>query len=460
MFFIFSYMKKNFEIDISHKPTYLEIKTRLSCFEVFKKIEAHFTDCFLFESLGSSQNNNNRYSLIGFKPDYVIKAKNNILNIDATKTKVKNPYESLAKLMPNPILTQEFAGGLIGYMSYEAANYFEPPLKLKIHPDFDQFCFGVFTDGLVFDNLTGKTSYFYYKKSRINIIEKILKSNTKNSQPPKITKMGQSMSKEEHAKTVRQVLKQIRAGNTFQCEVGLKVGYKVLGSLILVYESLRQINPSPYMYFLKFGKQTIIGSSPELLFSLKQKLMSTYPLAGTIRRGKQEQEDKTLAKKLLDDPKEQAEHKMLVDLHRNDLGRVAKFGTVNVSRFMDIKKFSHVQHISSEITGIISNSQNAFSALASCFPAGTLSGAPKYESMEIINRNEKEARGPYGGALGFFGFNGDCEFAIPIRSLFASGEKAYAQACGGVVYDSTPKKEYEEVMLKLKALDIVLEDFA
>lgn len=180
--------------------------------------------------------------------------------------------------------------------------------------------------------------------------------------------------------------------------------------------------------------------------------METFPLAGTAKRGKTAAEDQELARRLLNDPKEIAEHNMLVDLHRNDLGRVAKFGTVKVRSLMDIKKFSHVQHISSEISGVIKEGEDMFSALAASFPAGTLTGAPKIESMKIINRIENVPRGPYGGAVGHFGFDGNCTFAISIRSLFVSGDYAFAQTSGGVVLDSDPEKEYEEIENKLAGM--------
>ena len=206
------------------------------------------------------------------------------------------------------------------------------------------------------------------------------------------------------------------------------------------------------MYYLKFGDKKIIGASPELLFSLRDGEMTTKPLAGTIRRGVNPKEDQKLAHALLSDPKEKAEHTMLVDLHRNDIGRVARFGTVKIRDFMSVKKFSHVQHISSEIVGLIRPGDDMFSSFAANFPAGTLTGAPKIESMKIIDANEPEARGPYGGAVGHFGFNGDCTFAINIRSLYLSGKTAYTQTSGGIVYDSEAKKEYEEIQHKISAI--------
>jgi anthranilate synthase component 1 len=214
------------------------------------------------------------------------------------------------------------------------------------------------------------------------------------------------------------------------------------------------------MYFLKFAEQKVIGASPELLFRLRQGEMETFPLAGTAKRGATEAEDRELARVLLNDPKEIAEHNMIVDLHRNDIGRVAQFGTVKVRSLMDIKRFSHVQHISSEIVGIMAETEDMFSGLASNFPAGTLTGAPKIEAMKIIDELEGEGRGPYGGAVGHFSFNGDCTFAIPIRTVFANGEKAYVQTCGGNVFDSNAEDEYEEIQRKFAGTKRVLDQFA
>ena len=289
--------------------------------------------------------------------------------------------------------------------------------------------------------MTGEIFYFYYEQNRIDEIKALLDLPPPCHTPPKVLFLGDGMTKDEHAKTVLKVKEDIKAGLIFQCEVGFKSHYTIDGNTLPIYEKLREINPSPHMYFVKFGEQKIIGASPELLFRLRNGEMETFPLAGTTKRGKDTTEDRQLARKLLNDPKEIAEHNMLVDLHRNDIGRVAQFGTVKVRNLMDIKRFSHVQHISSEIVGIIHPSEDMFSALASNFPAGTLSGAPKIEAIKIINELEPDGRGAYGGALGQFSFNGDCIFCIPIRSLFVNGEKAYAQTCGGNVYDSNPEDE-------------------
>jgi len=307
--------------------------------------------------------------------------------------------------------------------------------------------------------MTGEIFYYFYEENKIELLKNILDKTENITQSVETEFIGNSMNRDEHKLAVLKIKDDIKNGLIFQCEVGFKSHYTIKGDTTEIYSKLRKLNPSPHMYYMKFNDQKIIGASPELLFRLRNGEMETFPLAGTTKRGSNKLEDLKLARELLNDTKEIAEHNMLVDLHRNDLGRVAKFGTVKVRSLMDIKKYSHVQHISSEIVGIINESEDMFSALASNFPAGTLSGAPKIEAMKIINEIEDDGRGPYGGAVGQFGFNGDCTFAIPIRSLFIKGEKAFAQTCGGIVYDSEPEKEYVEIERKLEAMKIVLKSF-
>lgn len=448
-------MNKLPKIKISKKPTYIKFAEDVDFYGLFQKIEQQFDTCFIFESLGI-EGKFSRYSIIGFDPVSIISAKENNLIIDGKIYPVKNPYFALKDLMPTQIIARNYAGGLIGYLSYEAVNYFETKLHIKVHDLFDQFMFGVYTDGLILDKLTNELFYFYYDKNRSNILKDMMRSKLK-SKTLNVRFIKDSITKKEHAETVEAVMEHIRAGNTFQCEVGFKTEYEISGDTLKIYGNLREINPSPFMYYLKFGEKIIIGASPELLFSLRDGEMTTRPLAGTIRRGKNEMEDRELARTLLNDPKERAEHNMLVDMHRNDIGRMAQFGTVRVRDLMTVKKFSHVQHISSEIVGIIRPQEDMFSAFASNFPMGTVCGAPKLETIKIIDSNEPAARGPYGGGVGHFGFNGDCTFALALRSLFISDKYAYAQTSGGIVYDSVPEKEYDEIQRKLAAMREVLE---
>lgn len=443
-------MDKLPKIQLSQKPTYIKLAEGMDFFEVFKKIETEFATCFIFESLGE-EGKFARYSIIGFNPSYMIYANSNTLHIDGKPYKTNNPYYALREIMPDKTIARNYCGGLIGFLTYEAANYMEGAVNIKIHPLFDQFLLGCYTDGIVLDKLTNEIFYFYYDQDRSNILRKVIKSKIRDSSP-KVTFLGDCLDRKKHAEIVKSVKAEIKAGNVFQCEVGFKSEFKIIGNVLNIYEKLRMLNPSPFMYYLKFGKQKIIGASPELLFGLRDGEMQTSPLAGTIRRGKTQKEDQKLAKILLSDPKERAEHHMLVDLHRNDMGKVAQFGTVKLRDLMSIKKFSHVQHISSDIVGIIKKGEDMFSALAANFPTGTLTGAPKIEAMKIIDKNEKDARGPYGGAVGHFGFNGDCTFAIAIRSLFVSGDYAFTQTSGGIVYDSIPEKEYDEIQRKLQAI--------
>lgn len=447
-------MNKLPKIKISKKPTYLKFAEDVDFYELFQKIEQQFNTCFIFESLGEERKFS-RYSIIGFDPSSIISARGNKLKIDNKIYFVKNPYFALREILPPQTITRDYAGGFIGYLSYETINYFEPSVDIKTHKLFDQFMFGVYTDGLVLDKETNELFYFYYNEDRGNILKDIMKSKLKRK-TLMVNFIKDGLTKKEHAEIVKSVKKQIRAGNTFQCEVGFKSEYKISGDTLKIYEKLRKVNPSPFMYYLKFGKKKIIGASPELLFSLRGGEMTTKPLAGTIRRGKTYVEDQQLARTLLNDPKEKAEHNMLVDMHRNDIGKVAKFGTVRVRDFMNIKRFSHVQHISSEIVGIINPKEDMFSALASNFPMGTVCGTPKLETIKIIDSNEKEARGPYGGGVGHFGFNRDCTFALALRSLFISDKYAFAQTSSGIVYDSQPDKEYDEIQRKLAAMKEVL----
>jgi len=449
-------MKKIPKIKLGKKPTYIKFAQDVDFYTLFQKIEQYFDTCFIYESLAKEEKFS-RYSLIGFSPKHIISAKENMFYFDGKEYQVKNSYETLKKIMPETTLARHFTGGLIGYLSYEAVNYFETSISVKVHEKFDQFLFGAYTDGLILDKLTGEIFYFYYDQNRLDLVKKISKTKLLEKKV-KITFIKDGLTKKEHGEIVEKVLEEIRAGNTFQCEVGMKSEYEIIGDTIEIYTKLRKVNPSPFMYYLKFKNKKLIGASPELLFSLRDGEITTKPLAGTARRGKTKQEDRELARKLLNDPKEKAEHVMLVDMSRNDVGHISRFGSVKVRDLMEIKKLSHVQHISSEVVGIIKKEEDMFSGLASNFPMGTVCGTPKIETVKIIDRNEPDARGPYGGAVGQFGFNGDCIFTLPIRSLFIFDNYAYTQTSSGIVYDSVAEREYQEITDKLAAMRKVLEE--
>ncbi|MGK0442915.1 MAG: anthranilate synthase component 1 [Pseudohongiellaceae bacterium] len=455
------------KIELPRKPHYITITADCDFFALFKKIERRYEHCFYLESLGEDSHMA-RHSIIGFDPEQLIYANDNILTIEerdgsSEQFESDNPYHLLRDIVPQNILSRKYAGGLTGYLGYDCMNYFEPSLQLQDSDMFDAFRFGVFKDGLILDKMTGELIYFYYEGSdtgsRLELIKTLIDEPEVINGELTITPMGETMSREQHKDAVLKVKQDIIDGRIFQTEVGFKKRFKLQGDTINIYEQLREENPSPQMYYVKFGEQRLIGASPELLFRLRQGEMETFPLAGTTLRGATPKEDTALARAMLNDPKEIAEHNMIVDLHRNDIGRVAQFGTVKVRNLMDVKRFSHVQHISSEIVGIIAEGEDMFSSLASNFPAGTLTGAPKIEAMKIINELENEGRGPYGGAVGHFSFNGDCTFAIPIRTVFANGEEAYVQTCGGNVYDSNPEDEYEEIRRKFAGTKKVLDKF-
>ena len=454
------------KIDLPLKPFYKKISQDINFFELFKLVEKKFENCFLMESLG--EEGSERNFVLGFDPQMLFWARQNqlfwqIKNQEIQSLSNINPYYKLREILPQNILSRNYAGGLVGFLNYEAINYFEESLNLPESDDFENFKFGLYLDGLVLDKMTGEIFYFYYKKDRSKLVLEMineLKTKTKNiAEKTKVKFLGNSLNKIEFEKMVKNTIEEIKKGNSFQAEVGFRSNFEIKGSKINIYEKLRKINPSPFMFYNKFEEQVILGASPELLFRLKEGFMQSSPLAGTILRGKNDKEDTKLARELLNDPKEIAEHNMLVDMHRNDIGRVAKFGTVRIAKLMEVKKFALVQHISSDITGIIKDEEDMFSALASNFPMGTLSGAPKIESMKIIAKNEKVARGPYGGGFGIFGLNGDCNFCGILRSLYIKGEKAYSQTSAGIVFDSKPDKEYQEVENKLMGMKRVLEGF-
>jgi anthranilate synthase component 1 len=445
-------------LSLPKKPVYIRFDPRMDFFDFFRIVEREFETMFLLESLGE-ESYDSRFSVLGFAPLSLLHSRKSNLYIDGVKYETENPYYALREYLPGDVISRQYAGGLVGYLGYDASNYFESSLSIGEHPDFEPMIFGMYTDGLVHDKFTGETFYFYYDRDRSGLLNNLAKQSPPNETAPVVSEFSQSRSEAEHAAMVDEAIEEIRAGNTFQVQIGLRKNFTIQGETVPVYRRLREINPSPHMLYLKFGEKKLIGSSPELLFRLRQGEMESYPLAGTIHRGKDDPEDRMLARRLLNDPKEIAEHNMLIDLHRNDIGRVARFGTVKVRRQFDIKKFSHVQHISSEVVGIIDRRHDMFTGLASSFPAGTLSGAPKIESMKIIERIEKDPRGPYGGAIGHFGINGDCTFAIPIRTIFINGERGFVRASGGIVYDSVAKNEYREIQNKMGASIAALSAF-
>ncbi len=430
-------------------------KTRIdfdSPFDLFKKIYSEYSSSFLLESM-ESDSGLARYSVLGFKPVATLKAHNGILEVkkedETEEIETPNPFNEIKSIIGNGSTEKGFRGGLVGYVSYESVRYFESvPLNVGETPDFE---FGLFMDAIIFDKLQNKCEYVTLGENRLEEIHSISKKEL-NKDMLTFEEKNHHFSQDKFQKMVLEAKEKIKTGEIFQSVISNAVEYKITGNKLAFYETLRRINPSPYMYHLKLGEREVIGSSPEMLVRVEDRNVETYPIAGTRKRGKTPIEDLELEKELLADEKERAEHLMLVDLARNDIGKVSEFGTVHVPEYMNIKKFSHVQHIVSVVRGRLQNNKNAVDAFASIFPAGTVSGAPKIRAMEIINELEQIPRGPYAGAVGYFGLNGNADFAITIRTLVCDGDKAKIQAGAGIVHDSVPTNEYLECENKAEAL--------
>jgi anthranilate synthase component 1 len=264
--------------------------------------------------------------------------------------------------------------------------------------------------------------------------------------------LDSNVTPSEFHKSVDRAKEYIRAGDIFQVVLSQRFSKRIQADPFDVYRALRVINPSPYMFFLRFGDFALVGSSPESLVRCEEGIIETHPIAGTRKRGKNPEEDQALAEDLLQDPKERAEHVMLVDLGRNDVGRVARMGSVTVDEFMGVEKYSHVMHLVSNVRGTLAEGKNAYDVLRACFPAGTVSGAPKVRAMEIIEELEPGRRGPYAGAVGYFSFSGNMDTCINIRTILIQPPMAYIQAGAGIVADSDPQKEYEETVNKAKGM--------
>lgn len=420
--------------------------------KLFKNLYYNYKDTFLLESM-ESDSGLARYSIIGFNPVAKIKAHDHNVTITTDTYTFEytsdNPLLDIKKLIKNDFKEEGFRGGLLGYVSYESIKYFENvPTHKSIYPDFE---FGLFLDCVVYDNIHKTCEYTTLNEDRSDLIKRIYQEEHTNG-ILEYKLIQEDFTQDEYENAVDETKNLITDGEIFQAVISNSENLVLKGSKLPLYEHLRKINPSPYMYHIKLDQREIIGSSPEMLMRLEKGTVESYPIAGTRPRGKNKQEDEELEKSLLNDEKELAEHLMLVDLARNDIGKISKSNTVKLEEFYGIRKFSHVQHIVSHVTGKLNDNLDAIDAFMSLFPAGTLSGAPKIRAMEIINQKEKYARGPYGGAVGYFSLNGNADFAITIRTLTTNDNRAEIQAGAGIVYDSIPQSEYEECRRKRQAL--------
>lgn len=347
-------------------------------------------------------------------------------------------------------------GGAVGYVSYDAIEYWERIESSKNDLVFPYMEFGIFDDGIAFDHINHQALYYFQEEDRSKEIKSALE------EPEDIDDLYYSQPKvnieiDSFREKVLKVKDYIFSGDIFQAVLSKRYEFKIKGDLIHFYESLRRINPSPYMYFMKMSDRQIVGSSPEMLVRVDDGIVETFPIAGTRPKLKDKTMNDIVQKELLIDPKECAEHVMLVDLARNDIGKVCEFGSVHVPEFMRVHQYSHVQHIVSRVLGKLREGKDAFDVFRGVFPAGTVTGAPKIRAMEIIDELEPSRRGPYAGAIGYFSNNGNADFAITIRTLVASRDKAYIQVGAGIVADSDPSKEWLETEYKAEALMKALE---
>ncbi|WP_059052521.1 anthranilate synthase component I [Paenibacillus senegalimassiliensis] len=453
---------------------------------IFRRI-AQRERAFLLESVeGGSQWA--RYSFIGTDPFLLISAKKGEVTIEREGVKERlrsdKPLDELKAILRgyrSPKLPEmpPFTGGAIGFFGYDLLQYYE---KLPSHPVDDlnlqdmqfMFCDQI----IVFDHVKQRIlliSNVHVKpgardeeiRQAYELAERKLDEaadllqeegagESFNRRPvPSITDLGDirsNLTKEQFIANVETAKDYIRAGDIFQVVLSQRFHIETEVDPLHVYRVLRTMNPSPYMYYLKLDEEIIVGTSPEALVKVENGRVETRPIAGTRPRGDTEESDLALEAELLQDEKERAEHLMLVDLGRNDLGRVSDFGSVKCESYMEVERYSHVMHLVSKVSGQLREDKDFFDAFLSCLPAGTVSGAPKLRAMEIIAELEREARGTYAGAIGYLGFSGNMDSCITIRTIVFKGGKAYVQAGGGIVWDSIPENEYQESVNKAKAL--------
>lgn len=483
----FEQLAEKFEIIPVYRRLISDSMTPVSAFH---KLDDGQPAC-LFESVVGGEKVG-RYSFIGIHPEYHLSATRDQVTVSSkagTETfTCENPLEELRQRLDTGNVAHieglpPFNGGAIGYAGYDVVRYVE---NLPNAPEDDRhlpdLSFGFYNNLVVFDNVT-KTAYIIVmakcpqgKDNNHQAIydaacqqaEEIVAQLTKHDPtltPTDIDLSGlptigyrSNFTPEDFEAAVRKCVEYIVAGDIFQVVFSQRLEVDIQSDPFEIYRTLRIVNPSPFMFFLRTPETTLVGSSPEIMVRVMDGTVTVRPLAGTRPRGLTEAEDQRLAEELLDDPKERAEHVMLVDLGRNDVGRVAKYRSVQLSDVMAIERYSHVMHITSNVTGELPEDKDAFDALAACLPAGTVSGAPKVRAMEIIDEIEPHRRGPYAGAVGYIDYGGNMDTCIALRTIVIQNGTAYVQAGAGIVADSDPKMEYQETLNKargiLKAIEI------
>ncbi|RDJ30965.1 MAG: anthranilate synthase component I family protein [Crenarchaeota archaeon] len=439
------------------KPTVIPLELSENQFELYKKISKNYSHTFLFESLTGPEELAET-SIIGFEPEFVIKGYKNKIEVyqdnKLTKTiQTDDPFKEIKKLIKKTDdKSYRYFGGAVGFVNYDAIRLVEN-IPIKNKSDEVLMEFGIYHDGIFFDNKKNKPYYFYYDTNRY---PELIKSQVQDSF--EISEFTPNISKDTFESMVDKAKRYVHDGDIFQVVLSRRFDFTAKGNFLKVYDVLRKINPSPYMYHMKMNEKIIIGASPEMLIRVTDDIVETFPIAGTRKITDDEEKNKSLEVELLNDEKELAEHTMLVDLGRNDIGRVCKFGSVIVKELMKIKRFSHVQHIVSHVVGTLNQKFDMFDAFKAVFPAGTVSGAPKVRAMEIIEELEPQSRGPYAGAVGYFSCNGCCDFAIAIRSIFFDGKNGFVQSGAGIVSDSIPENEFKETEHKANAMLTALKE--
>ena len=455
-------------------PVYMEIlsdvRTPISVLKALKQVSSH---TYLLESADNS-NHWGRYSFLGYDPKIELFCKNHTMTIKDGTTRTfecSDPAAEIRNILSqykSPRLEElpTFTGGFVGYFACEYIRYIEPTLDFPTPDDDSSMVNDV--DLMLFD----KVIAFDHYKNKIYLIANIstndlernynkaefelkvladLVVNGKEADIPKgilKTEFTSEFTKAEFEAVVKKTQHYIKEGDIFQCVVSNRREAEFDGSLLNAYRVLRTLNPSPYMFYLSGSDVELTGASPETLVKLTDGKMYTFPIAGTMRRGKNEAEDLAIEEKLINDEKELAEHNMLVDLGRNDLGKISKFGSVKVEALHMLQRFSHVIHITSTVSGDIQDGKDALDAIGATLPAGTLSGAPKIRAIEILHELEKSPRGVYGGAVGYIDFSGNMDVCIGIRMAMNKGGKVYVRAGAGIVRDSVPESEYNETLIK------------
>lgn len=471
---------RNQYLDYKTVPISTELEAEITAVEVLKKLKKVSSHCYMLESAEDTQETG-RYTFLGFDPKAEISCKDyNVTVIDQYGVKKihANPKPYIKQILeenrsPKLSYLPTFTGGLVGYFSYDYIRYSEPELNLDAVDDgsFKDVDLMLFDKVIAFDNKENKIILIanlqtdnvernYYTAVReLEIMTDIIKNGEADEPPNPILKseFKPLFDNSQYGKMVEKAKNYIREGDIFQIVLSNRLEAEMEGSLFGAYEVLRKLNPSPYMFYFSSDDIEIAGASPETLVKLDDKTLYTYPLAGTRPRGRTPEQDKALENELLNDEKELAEHNMLVDLGRNDLGKISKFGTVRVDKYHQILKFSHVMHIGSTVKGEIRDDKSALDAVDAVLPAGTLSGAPKIRAMEIINELENNKRGIYGGAIGYIDLAGNLDTCIAIRIAFKKNGKVYVRSGAGIVADSIAEKEHQECINKAKAVIKALE---